>query len=220
MFFFKCSELQFPQNLDELKNLAKLLRDYQQQKPFYVLLLFCSAYLYKQTFAIPGSVFMNLLAGALYGLKYGLPCVCIMTATGASCCFLLSKYFGRPVLLHYFPQKLQRLQNKIKENSDNLFGFLLFLRFFPMSPNWFLNMASPVLDIPLKLFFPSVFIGLLPYNYICVQTGCLLSELSSLDELLTMNAVVKLIGIATVSLVPGMIIKRMNNNRTHNKKEK
>ena len=56
VFFY--SEFQFPQNLNELKNLAKLLRNYQQQKPFYVFALFCSAYLYKQTFAIPGSVFM------------------------------------------------------------------------------------------------------------------------------------------------------------------
>ncbi|CAB3982562.1 transmembrane 41A [Paramuricea clavata] len=214
------SEFQFPQNLNELKNLAKLLRNYQQQKPFYVFALFCSAYLYKQTFAIPGSVFMNLLAGALYGLKHGLPCVCILTATGASCCFLISRYLGRPVLLHYFPQKLHHLQNKIKENGDNLFGFLLFLRFFPMSPNWFLNMASPVLDVPLKLFFPSVLIGLVPYNYICVQTGCLLSELNSIDELLTINVVIKLVGIATASLIPGIIIKRMNSNRLQNRKEK
>ena len=82
-----------------------------------------------------------------------------------------------------------------------------------MSPNWFLNMASPVLDVPLKLFFPSVMIGLMPYNYICVQTGCLLSELGSLDELLTMNVVVKLAAIATASLIPGMIIRRMSSKK-------
>ena len=52
------SNFQFPQNLDELKSLAILLRKYQEQKPLYVFVLFCSAYLYKQTFAIPGSVFM------------------------------------------------------------------------------------------------------------------------------------------------------------------
>ena len=42
---------------------------------------------------------------------------------------------------------------------DSLFFFLLFLRLFPMSPNWFLNMASPILNIPIHLFFMSVFIG-------------------------------------------------------------
>jgi len=34
--------------------------------------LFVSAYLFKQTFAIPGSVFLNALAGAVFGLKTGI----------------------------------------------------------------------------------------------------------------------------------------------------
>lgn len=55
-FFF--SELHFPKNLEELNKLVGLLRMYQLQNPFFVFVLFCCAYLYKQTFAIPGSVFM------------------------------------------------------------------------------------------------------------------------------------------------------------------
>lgn len=31
---------------------------YKEEHFIYVLVLFCSAYIYKQTFAIPGSVFM------------------------------------------------------------------------------------------------------------------------------------------------------------------
>jgi len=37
----------------------------------YVIILFVSAYLFKQTFAIPGSVFLNALAGAVFGLETG-----------------------------------------------------------------------------------------------------------------------------------------------------
>ena len=46
-----------------------------------------------------------------------------------------------------------------------------------MSPNWFLNMSSPILDVPLKLFFPSVLIGKsedvvrkVCYDRICTKT--------------------------------------------------
>lgn len=48
---------------------------------------------------------------------------------------------------------------QVEENKDSLFFFLLFLRFFPMSPNWFLNMAAPIVNIPITFFFGSVFIG-------------------------------------------------------------
>ena len=52
---------------------------------------------------------------------------------------------------------------------DSLFFFLLFLRLFPMSPNWFLNMASPILNVPVHLFFPSVLIG--KYAYFTLKTS-------------------------------------------------
>lgn len=50
--------LKFPADLEELRELAELLQFYKTQHTTYVLLLFCSAYLYKQSFAIPGSSFL------------------------------------------------------------------------------------------------------------------------------------------------------------------
>lgn len=50
-------------------------------------------------------------------------------------------------------------QKKVEENRSSLFFFLLFLRFFPMTPNWFLNITCPVLNIPMPIFFFSVLIG-------------------------------------------------------------
>lgn len=54
---------------------------------------------------------------------------------------------------------------QVENNYDSLFFFLLFLRFFPMSPNWFLNVSSPILNIPVHMFFFSVFIGKSLYLY-------------------------------------------------------
>ena len=36
---------------------------------------------------------------------------------------------------------------------------LLSLRLFPMSPNWLLNLSSPLLGVPLHLFFISILFG-------------------------------------------------------------
>ena len=65
------STIKFPKSFEELHRLSDLLRDYSDGHFSLVLLLFSSAYLYKQAFAIPGSVFLNILAGALYGPVYG-----------------------------------------------------------------------------------------------------------------------------------------------------
>ncbi|KAJ8321002.1 hypothetical protein KUTeg_002589 [Tegillarca granosa] len=207
------SSIKFPTSLEDLTVMTDLLQQYQTEHFSYVLLLFCSAYLYKQTFAIPGSVFMNLLAGALFGVWRGFPLVCVLTATGATFCYLISRLCGRYYIMKFFPEKVKFMQEKVENNMDSLFFFLLFLRFFPMSPNWFLNMASPILNVPVYLFFPSVLIGLMPFNFICVQTGCMLSELTSMDNIFSTWTLLKLSAIALTALLPGLIVQRIKHGR-------
>ncbi|XP_016132525.1 transmembrane protein 41A-B-like isoform X2 [Sinocyclocheilus grahami] len=146
--------LKFPSDLNELRELAELLQFYKAEHTGYVFILFCSAYLYKQSFAIPGSSFL------------------------------------------------------VEENRSSLFFFLLFLRFFPMTPNWFLNVTSPILNIPIPIFFFSILIGLIPYNFICVRTGAILSEIHSLDDIFSWRTLFQLLLIACVALLPGALIRR------------
>uniref|UniRef100_A0A3Q4HU91 Transmembrane protein 41aa n=1 Tax=Neolamprologus brichardi TaxID=32507 RepID=A0A3Q4HU91_NEOBR len=206
-------KLKFPSDLEELRELAELLQFYKTEHTGYVLLLFCSAYLYKQSFAIPGSSFLNILAGAIFGPYQGLLLACVLTTVGSTMCFLLSQFFGKHYIVNLFPDKVSTLQRKVEENQDCLFFFLLFLRFFPMTPNWFLNMSAPIVNIPITFFFCSVFIGLLPYNFICVQTGVMLSEVSSLDDLFSWERLLQLLAIACMALLPGALIRRFSQKR-------
>uniref|UniRef100_A0A672IG71 Transmembrane protein 41ab n=1 Tax=Salarias fasciatus TaxID=181472 RepID=A0A672IG71_SALFA len=209
LFLSLClSRLKFPSDLDELRELAETLKFYKQEHYGYVLLLYCSAYLYKQSFAIPGSSLLNMLAGAIFGPWEGLFLACLLTTSGSTFCFLLSRAFGKQYVVHFFPEKVALLQRKAEENRSSLFFFLLFLRFFPMTPNWFLNITCPVLNIPMPIFFSSVFIGLIPYNFICVRTGSILSEISSLDDIFSWGTLAQLLAIALVALLPGALIKR------------
>ncbi|XP_049737225.1 transmembrane protein 41A isoform X2 [Elephas maximus indicus] len=207
--------LWFPSDLAELRELSETLREYRKEHQAYVFLLFGSAYLYKQAFAIPGSSFLNVLAGALFGPWLGLLLCCVLTSVGATCCYLLSGIFGKQLVVSYFPEKVALLQRKVEENRNSLFFFLLFLRLFPMTPNWFLNLSAPILNIPIVQFFFSVLLGLIPYNFICVQTGSILSTLTSLDALFSWETVLKLLAIALVALVPGTLIKTFSRKHLH-----
>ena len=42
--------------------------------------------------------FQNILAGAIFGPWVGLPLVCVLTATGATCSFIVSKMFGHAIV--------------------------------------------------------------------------------------------------------------------------
>lgn len=200
--------LKFPSNLAELNDLASLLLHYTDGHLAYVILLFCSAYIYKQTFAIPGSIFLNLLAGALFGVMYGFPLTCVLSAVGATCCYALSNFFGKHYILHYFSGKITPLSTKIHGHRHNLFFYLLSLRLFPVAPNWLMNMAAPVLDIPVHLFFLSVFFGLMPYNFLSVEAGGFLSDITSTGDIFTAATTLKLAAAASVVILPSILLKR------------
>ncbi|XP_022198987.2 transmembrane protein 41A [Nilaparvata lugens] len=202
--------LKFPGSFDELKQIANLLTLYYDENWLYVVILFSSAYLYKQSFMIPGSVFMNVLAGAIFGVLIGFPLCCILTAIGASFCFLLSRTFGKPTLQYYFPNEIRYLRSALGVDKDpnSLIYFLIFLRLFPMTPNWLINVLCPIIEVPLHLFFISVLFGLMPYNYLCVQAGGMLASLSSLDQVFSSRTLLQLAAMASVVLAPKLLFRK------------
>lgn len=57
--------------------------------------------------------------------------------------------------------------------------------------------------------------GLMPYNFICVQTGSMLSHISSLDDLFSWSVLLKLLLIACVALLPGALIRKYSTRHLH-----
>lgn len=62
----------FPRNLDQVKQIQAHLQKYYEQHFLRLLLGFAYTYVFKQTFSIPGSFVLNLLAGAIFGLIPGI----------------------------------------------------------------------------------------------------------------------------------------------------
>ncbi|NXS68869.1 TM41A protein, partial [Pandion haliaetus] len=204
--------LRFPSDLEELRELAEALRDYERQHRGAALALF-SRLRGHACLCVPGLSlgvvpWQNVLAGALFGPWTGLVLCSALTSVGATFCYLLSGAFGKQFVIYYFPDKVALLQRKVEENRSCLFFFLLFLRLFPMTPNWFLNLSAPILNIPVSQFFFSVLIGLTPYNFICVQTGVILSQITSLDAIFSWVTLLKLLAMAVAALIPGTLIKK------------
>jgi len=106
------THIRFPTSFSDLHQLVALLSQYKENHMSYVVILFSSAYFYKQCFAIPGSVLLNVLGGALFGTVIGFPLVCLLTGLGATGCYMLSRMFGKYYIEKFFPEKVSYLQKK------------------------------------------------------------------------------------------------------------
>jgi uncharacterized membrane protein YdjX (TVP38/TMEM64 family) len=77
-----------------------------------------------QTFMIPGTIFMSLLAGALFGVMRGVALVVFAATAGASSCYFLSYLVGRPLAVSLWPDKLTFFQAQVHRFSFSHFGFV------------------------------------------------------------------------------------------------
>ncbi|RYQ92927.1 hypothetical protein Ahy_B09g099167 isoform B [Arachis hypogaea] len=163
--------IKLPRTLSDLRLLKENLSAYASNHPAPFILGYCSTYIFMQTFMIPGTIFMSLLAGALFGVVRGILLVVFNATAGASSCFFLSKLIGRPLVSWLWPEKLRFFQAEIAKRRDRLLNYMLFLRITPTLPNLFINLASPIVDVPFHIFFLATLIGLIPASYITVRVS-------------------------------------------------
>ncbi|KAF5734306.1 SNARE associated Golgi protein family [Tripterygium wilfordii] len=201
------SFLKLPRTLEDLQILRDHLDNYTSDYTAQVLVGYCVVYIFMQTFMIPGTVFMSLLAGSLFGVFKGVALVVFTATTGASSCYFLSKLIGRPLLFSLWPDKLSFFQAQVAQRRESLLNYMLFLRLTPTLPNTFINVASPIVNVPYHIFFLATVIGLIPAAYVTVRAGLALGELQSLGDLYNFRSVATLFLIGIVSVTPTLMGK-------------
>ncbi|GBG26683.1 Transmembrane protein 41A-A [Hondaea fermentalgiana] len=211
--------------LDDLVRLPRSIADVKQMQEaaqvlidhhfFEVLLAFTVAYLFKQAFSVPGAAALNVLSGALWGLPMGWPLSCVLTACGASLSFLLSRACAAemaakagPEAQGRFAKALFKLRAKVREvhreeGAVALTLYLASLRMVPVTPQWLLNIVLPHAEVPLPLFFASILLGLLPYNFVTVSAGSMISSVETTGDLMSFSMLLRLgMGAAVLAALP------------------
>ncbi|KMT20087.1 hypothetical protein BVRB_1g001060 [Beta vulgaris subsp. vulgaris] len=201
-------KIKLPRTISDLRLLKDNLALYANDYPAQFILGYCSVYIFMQTFMIPGTIFMSLLAGALFGVTRGLVLVVFNATSGASCCYFLSKLIGRPIVNWLWPEKLRFFQGEIAKRREKLMNYMLFLRVTPTLPNLFINLASPIVDIPFHVFFLATVVGLIPSSFITVRAGLALGELKSVKDLYDFKTLAVLFLIGSVIIFPAVLKRK------------
>ncbi|KAD6453615.1 hypothetical protein R6Q59_015461 [Mikania micrantha] len=202
------SFLKLPRTLEDLHILRDNIEGYTSDYTIQVLVGYCMVYIFMQTFMIPGTVFMSLLAGSLFGVLRGVTLVVFAATAGASSCYFLSNLIGRPLISSLWPDKLVFFQEQVAKRRNGLLNYMLFLRLTPTLPNMFINVASPIVNVPYHIFLLGTSIGLIPAAYVTVKAGITLGELQSIGDLYDIHSIGTLFLIGLASITPTLISKK------------
>jgi uncharacterized membrane protein YdjX (TVP38/TMEM64 family) len=172
------------------------IQAYHQQRPWNFTLIFITTIITLISLSIPGTIVLTILAGSIYGAFLGTFLVCLATTMGSSISFSLARFIFKDFLEKRFIKQFNFINNKVRENA---IGSVLTLRLVPALPLILINMIMGLTKIRLITFVWVSYAGLIPGTFIYVYAGRRLSELDSIEEILSWPLI---IGLLSLGLVP------------------
>lgn len=206
--------LKVPSTVGDAKKIGSLILRYKDDHYYAVFGAYFSTYILLQSFCIPGSIVLSILAGYLFPAPLALLIICLCSTIGASTFYIMISN-RKKALLKFLTRgsdsKFERfngfVQSKVKEYKSNLFICVFLLRATPIFPNWTINLCSPIINIPLRPFVLGTFTGVVPLSMIHVWTGRILNDLSNDQSLVNWQSVL-MTSLVAISVVFLIYIKR------------
>merc|ERR1711973_339429 len=189
----EAEHIKFPKDIDDAKQLGLVLSRYKDKFYPEVLGGVFVTYLFLQTFAIPGSIFLSIVSGYLVRFPVALLLICFCSATGASFCYLLSYLAGKPLVHKYLPERAADWSRKVDGQKSNIFIYIVF----------------PVIGVRLPPFWLGTFVGVAPPSFIAIQAGSTLQQLTSSLDTFNFQNVALLVLFAFLSILPVFLKNRL-----------
>ena len=168
--------------LDGIQSRLGQFYEWRNQSPLLVGGLFFLAYVLIAAFSLPGAAIMTLLAGALFGLWWGLLLASFASSIGAFFAFLTSRYLLRDSFQAKFASKL----NSINEGIEKDGGFYLFtLRLLPLFPFFIVNILMGLTTIKARTYYWVSQLGMLAGTFVYVNAGVQLAQIESLKDIIS-----------------------------------
>ncbi|KAI0833723.1 oxalate transporter [Trametes gibbosa] len=175
--------LKIPKSFAELQALNVLLKKYRDIYPYRIVICYVITYFFLQAFSLPGSMYLSILGGAVWGVPRALPLACACVATGATLCYLISAALGPALLtMPRWKAKLDVWGDKLRAHKDDIISFLIVLRIAPFPPHWVVNVICPHVGIGIVPFWISTFLGIFGVTVIHTTIGGSLDEMTSAKD--------------------------------------
>ncbi|HEX5128185.1 MAG TPA: FAD-dependent oxidoreductase [Usitatibacter sp.] len=146
---------------------------YYGAHPLRTVAVFFATYVVVTGLSLPGAAIMTLVAGALFGLAWGVVIVSFASTLGATLAFLASRYLLRDWVQGRFGDKLKTINAGVeKEGAFYLFA----LRLVPAFPFFLINLVMGLTKMPTRTYFWVSQLGMLAGTIVYVYAGTQLGE--------------------------------------------
>ncbi len=169
---------------------------WHQNNPLLSASVFILVYIAVTALSLPGAAFMTLVAGAIFGLWWGVFLVSFASSIGATLAFLVSRLLFRQSVQHRFAAHLKTINDGIEREG----AFYLFaLRLVPLFPFFMTNLLMGLTPIRTFTFYWVSQLGMLAGTVVYVNAG---TQLAKIDSLSSVFSPALLVSFALLGVFP------------------
>jgi len=182
------------------------------------VIVFVTAYALAVAFSLPGATILTLTGGFLFATFPGALFNVLGATIGATGIFLAARWG----LGAHLGAKLEASDGKIKAIKDgideNQWSMLFLMRLVPVVPFFVANLLPAFLEVPLRRFVISTFVGIIPGAVVYTSVGAGLGEVFERGETPNLGIIFEphillpIVGLCALAVLP-MIIKAITGKK-------
>ena len=192
-------------SLDYFKAQQNTIEQYFIDNPMQTAMIFFVAYVVVTGLSLPGAAVMTLVAGAIFGLLWGVIIVSFASTIGATIAFLVSRFILRESVQQKFGHHLRAINQGVEQDG----AFYLFtLRLVPAFPFFIINLLMGLTPIKAITFFWVSQVGMLAGTIVYVNAGTQIAQLDSLSGILSPGLIFSFILLGMFPWIARTLISR------------
>lgn len=175
--------------------------------------IYVAVYIVVASLALPGAAFLSLAGGFLFGAALGGGLIVFGATIGATVIFLFARSLFGDRTLAMVTTQYPQLVDGIRQNA---WSYLLAMRFLPLFPFFFVNLAAAVVGVRLSTYLLTTFVGIIPgvavYSLSGAGLGSVLDrrEEFSIGSVFTPTIIAALVGLSILSLLAILVRNRLS----------
>jgi len=169
-------------SFENLKAQQAAIEAWREAYPWQTALGFFAIYVAFTSLSLPAASILTLLAGAIFGLGWGVLIVSFASAIGATIAMLAARFVLRDWVQARFGAQLRGINRGMEKEG----AFYLFtLRLIPAVPYFLINLAMGLTPIRAWPFYWVSQVAMFPATVLYVNAGTQLARLESLRDILS-----------------------------------
>ncbi len=164
-------------SFDNLREHRAILTEFRDANYLVAVVVFILVYTLFVAFSVPGGLVLSLTGGFLFATFPGVFYNMVGATLGASAIFLAARW-GFGANLAATLENSEGLVKRIKDGVDeNQWSMLFLIRLVPGVPFFLANLVPSFLDVPLRRFVISTFLGIFPGALVFTSIGAGLGDI-------------------------------------------